>query len=723
MTIDPSTDPYILSGRVVTMGAAGVIDPGHIYIRDRHVEAVDPSGAPRPAGFEQAPIVATGDTLYPGLIELHNHLAYNAMPLWDVPTRYSNNGQWRGLDPYKRRITKPSQVLGRSAATAPSLIRYVECRALLGGVTTSQGITLAGSGIARYYRGLVRNVEQPLDPGLPAAGTNIANPTTGGAEAYRDRLGAQSCYLQHLSEGTDATARSWFLRLRLPDGSWAVTPALCAIHGAALRAEDLAVLAAGGAGIVWSPLSNYLLYGATLDLGAARQAQVPLALGSDWAPSGSKSLLGELKVASLASELQGGVFGPEELVAMVTSTPARLAKWDHLLGTIEAGKLADIVAVDGRSGDSYRALIEARESSISLVVIDGVPRLGQPSLMDRFAGTTEAFEVGRSQRKLALADPQADELVGGLGLADAVAALSDGMARLPDLAAELDASRAAGSLGGVVDAAGTSWRIVPDLEADDLARGIDSAAEPLADWVEPMRLDPLTVVDDIGHLRSLMAARNLPEAIKDGLPALHGRTRREVEALPEGAEFVADPHAKIAGIVRETTGDLWDFLRSFGELTLADRMQIVDEAELVLAENYVHLSLKRAMHAVESDPAAAAAPSASRATGGVRPTRRGRSTPAAGDRIPRRSVRHLQRIARPPHDISAADALRVARGLASVSRRGLRRCGRTTVHRDPGRSGSRPRGLRARRRGHPLERHVHRGGGRAQRRAQRWQQP
>ena len=31
-----------------------------------------------------------GDFLFPGLIELHNHLSYDALPLWDVPKRFSN---------------------------------------------------------------------------------------------------------------------------------------------------------------------------------------------------------------------------------------------------------------------------------------------------------------------------------------------------------------------------------------------------------------------------------------------------------------------------------------------------------------------------------------------------------------------------------------------------------------------------------------------------------
>jgi hypothetical protein len=100
----------------------------------------------------------------------------------------------------------------------------------------------------------------------------------------------------------DNTARQWFHRLRLPDGSWALTPAFAGIHSAALREEDFAVIAAHGGSAVWSPLSNYLLYGDTLDLWAARRAGVLMGLGSDWAPSGSKNLLGELKVATLANQ-------------------------------------------------------------------------------------------------------------------------------------------------------------------------------------------------------------------------------------------------------------------------------------------------------------------------------------------------------------------------------------------------------------------------------------
>ena len=263
------------------MGPRGVIPNGRIYLEGRVIKAVGAVGEALPADFAplfaNAPKVATGGTIFPGLIELHNHLSYNAMPLWEVPTQYSNNGQWRGGEDYSRRITKPSQVLGQSPGVLQALVRYVECRAMLGGVTTTQGITLANaSSLTKHYKGLVRNVESPGDKDLPAANTNIANPDVGGAEAYLTKLnGQKGAYLQHLSEGTDPTARGWFLRLKRANGSFAVTHALSGIHSAALIREDFDVLKAADASMVWSPLSNYLLYGETANLKAAEGVRDP----------------------------------------------------------------------------------------------------------------------------------------------------------------------------------------------------------------------------------------------------------------------------------------------------------------------------------------------------------------------------------------------------------------------------------------------------------------
>jgi imidazolonepropionase-like amidohydrolase len=602
VSINPSTDAYVLSGRVVTMGPRGVIDDGRIYLQGRVIKAVGKSTDPVPQGFAGAPRVATGGTIYPGLIELHNHLSYNAMPLWEVPTLYSNNAQWRGGEDYSRKITKPSQVLGQSPGVLQALVRYVECRAMLGGVTSTQGITLANAGsLTRHYKGLVRNVEAPGDSELPSANTNIANPEPNGADAYLEKLNRQKgAYLQHLSEGTDPTARKWFLRLKRLDGTFAVTAVLCGIHSAALEAEDFEVLAGSGASMVWSPMSNYLLYGNTARLQAVKDSKILMAIGSDWAPSGTKNLLGELKVAWLASKANSDgngdpVFSPEEIVRMATINPATILRWGKRLGSIEANKWADLLVVQRTSKPAYLDLIEARETSISLVMIDGIPRLGQPSLMSKFGPGTEQIKVGRANRVLNLDDPNGDALVGAETLTHAMATLADGMSRLPELAVALDNATANGAFAGAADAGGTQWRIVPDFEEDDLANGYAFAGEPYAFWVSKMTLDPITVADDPNHLRTLVAARNLPRFVKEGLPPLYGQH----VALPEGAEFLAAPEHRVAPEVTDTTRDLADFLETTGELTVHDRRTIVDQAIVLLQDNYVHLPLKRSMHAVD----------------------------------------------------------------------------------------------------------------------------
>ncbi len=598
--IDPMTGPkYVLEGKIVTMGLQGVISRGAIYIDKGEIRAVQKASKAPPSGFEDAPHINTGDTIYPGLIELHNHLCYNAMPLWDVPQKYTNNGQWKNHEDYRRMITKPSQVLGRTDGVVEALVRFVECKCLLGGTTTSQGITLASApGIKTYYQGIVRNVEQTKDDLLPQAGTKIANPSTSGAEKYLTNLNKHTCYLQHISEGTDDTARSWFLRLKIDDDNWALNDAFCGIHSTALNEQDFDIIHQKGGSMVWSPLSNYLLYGQTVDLHAAKKSGILMGMGSDWAPSGSKNMLGELKVAWLASNAQGEeqvpVFTAKELVEMATINAAKILKWDGLLGSIEPGKRADLIVINGQKGDDYLRLIEARETSLTLVIINGFPRLGQKRLMESFGAGTEEIKISRSTRVLNLAQETTHPLVRDLTLKEATKRLADAMNRLPELAEDLDNGSLSGFLGGSKDAGGSAWRVFMDIEEEDTDEAA-LAAQPLASYVSPMILEEITVADDKDLLPRLVAARNLPEFVKTGLPPLYGKTI----PLPESADFLNQPGEPLPSPLISTTQELRTFLRTWGELSLADRKTIVKQALLVIEENYVHLPMKRAMHAVD----------------------------------------------------------------------------------------------------------------------------
>ena len=97
--IDPlSSPPLALAGRVVQMDADfHVLPDGVVYIDKGGIVAVSPRTQSAPAGFENVPVHPTGGTLFPGLIELHNHLSYNTLRLWQVPGLFPNRERWGGL--------------------------------------------------------------------------------------------------------------------------------------------------------------------------------------------------------------------------------------------------------------------------------------------------------------------------------------------------------------------------------------------------------------------------------------------------------------------------------------------------------------------------------------------------------------------------------------------------------------------------------------------------
>ena len=185
----------------------------------------------------------------------------------------------------------------------------------------------------------------------------------------------------------------------------------------------------------------------------------------------------------------------------------------------------------GTTGDGHRHLIEALEADISLVMIDGIPRYGTATLMNRFVGPTETATIAGKSRRLNLVDTASSPLVAALTYASA-AALRNGMANLPTLAQEVDTAIAMAGFSGAADGSGETWQMPPDFEAEEealaaqaAAMGIDVGSDDLADWVtEPMTLDGITVADDKGHLPALVHALNLPDFVKKGLPKLYGQT-------------------------------------------------------------------------------------------------------------------------------------------------------------------------------------------------------
>ena len=556
--VDPlSGPPVALAGRVVTMDDTFKVHADAIvYIERGVIVAVQDRRQPAPAGFAGVGLVETGGTIFPGLIDLHDHLSYNALPLWSVPKRFEHRGQWPTHRDYRPLVSGPMTVIGqyqdaedRFPLLAP-LVRYVECKSLLGGVTTSQGLKLASNaGIQRFYRGVVRNVEQTNDPELPEAQGRIPDLDARDARRFLARLKREeSCFLLHLSEGvTDpneqlSIARKHFLALEVAPDEWALSPAFTGIHAAGLLAPDFDVLARHGSSMIWSPLSNLLLYGSTARVAAAKASGVTIGLGSDWSPTGSKNLLGELKVAWLHSQLDlDDAFSARDIVAMATRNPARILKWDKKAGGIEAGKRADLLVIGRAVADPYDALLRATETDIRLVMINGIARYGLPEVMRRLVPDDQTLRVGGQLRRLFLVQDTADPDVVQVPLDTATTQLREAFRDIAKLAAEMERPRP--TLGRrVLDAPmAPAWSLAleeicdcgfdlgprlpfdgpHDFTGTERAPHTLAASAPLSTILKPIELDAMTVVDDEKFLEKIGQQPNLQAPLKAGLRDLY----------------------------------------------------------------------------------------------------------------------------------------------------------------------------------------------------------
>jgi 5-methylthioadenosine/S-adenosylhomocysteine deaminase len=406
---------WVIKGRLVPMSkdaAAGgdqeATFSGRVWIGDDgRIAAVTRGSVAGPPEFVGATQVDVGTSLVmPGLIDLHNHLAYNTLPLWTEPsqqTPFLHHDSWTRAQTYSASTTWPAYAL--ITACPEELLAYVETKALIGGTTTVQGPPPQNRPRDGW---LVRNVEDESfgtgDRNLVYASTLTAKPPVLADRAINMRNG--SMFVYHCAEGQQGSlvAREW------TDAAHAgcLQPTFVAVHASAVDPTVFSGWSSPG-GVAWSPLSNLWLYGQTTDVPAARAAGITVSLGSDWAPSGTKHVLGEVKVARIVSDHFGWGFSDVDLVRMVTCNPGDLLAlpWGRQLGRLQPGAIADVVVIHATSrAQAFRSIVKATELDVELVVIAGRPRYGVPALMSA-AGADQVTPliVAGQERQLSFSRP------------------------------------------------------------------------------------------------------------------------------------------------------------------------------------------------------------------------------------------------------------------------------------------------------------------------------
>lgn len=373
--------------------------------------------------------------VFPGLIDLHNHIDYNMMPIWTRPIRspWDNRHEWRHANcfEYNKEVKEFHNFIfnnwpvnAENRRNVYSLLQFFsELQAVAGGTTVLQepadisdpGGTYSASHLLLRSTGVskdlglqahqkVNSIIDFFKPVLDKEKTYYPPLDTGDwelMEAVNKESGKTyfqeylellqkpvdviqqitGGYLVHLAEGRaghllkekgmDAYSKKEFEYLknrikRIPDYAKKVTASrLTLIHGCGIdlmNPENVAFINDCNIRVVWSPVSNLLLYDDTPRYILSKIKPELICIGSDWAPSGSKHVWDECAFAekfALKNIFNGRI--PTNIhdafLEMMSFNPAQTLNSD-MIGEIKVGKFADfyIVSKNRKIPDQFEAI-------------------------------------------------------------------------------------------------------------------------------------------------------------------------------------------------------------------------------------------------------------------------------------------------------------------------------------------------------------------------------
>lgn len=439
--------PILLRGRVVQPD--GTAPDRYLLIRDGRIAAISRRRPPRteevlylPAGFQDWIFPGLLD------LHTHasyNLLPLWDGPGFPYPNRFA----WRRQDEsYRLHIKSMMDYLqtpdpahgggGAAAAGAEAaqrqkahqraLAAFSELQAVAGGTTTLQESRSLGQEAELAENVLCRGTADPADLGL-AGGGSIYSPVDffwPGAdgrpevarykgkdgkpdfvpiEAYRQERDREEApllgTLLHLAEGRsgfgsdegpDPYSRAeleLFMRHEaLADPAAVRRSPLALIHGCGIDVDDprhLEFLRRREISVIWSPVSNLLLYGQTLDVEKLVAAGVNVALGSDWSPSGSKHVWEEAKLARFYFEALGSPVSDAQVFQMVTTNAARCLRAESL-GRLVEGAFADLFILRSplESDNPLEVFFKTTDRDVRAVFVGGVPLYGARDYLEGF---------------------------------------------------------------------------------------------------------------------------------------------------------------------------------------------------------------------------------------------------------------------------------------------------------------------------------------------------
>ena len=448
-------DLLVVGARVVTVDAdLAVYDPGAIAVKDGAIAAVGPSREVAARYAARETFDARGKILLPGLVNTHTHAAMTLLRgiADDLPL-----DRWlhEKIFPAEAKNVSPGFVYDGTLLAALEMIR--------GGTTAFADMYYFESDAARAVaKAGLRGVLGETWIDFPVPDHKDLAETLAYTDAFVRRWKGDSRVVPAVaphaaytcSKETLLAARDFAVRNRVPvlihvaettkeredaDRKWGKSPVaylegigffqgtgaaagapVVAAHAVAVDAADREILKARGVAVSHNPESNMKLSSGIAPVAAMAREGLLWALGTD-GPAGSNNDLSLFEAMDFAGKLakvstsDPTVLPARDLVVAATRSGARALGLGDRIGSIEAGKRADFVAVSTAGAhvqpftDLYSTLVySAKASDVTDVWVDGRRLLasGRPTTLDERA-VLEVARRWRARVEKSLAAPEA----------------------------------------------------------------------------------------------------------------------------------------------------------------------------------------------------------------------------------------------------------------------------------------------------------------------------
>jgi cytosine/adenosine deaminase-related metal-dependent hydrolase len=191
---------------------------------------------------------------------------------------------------------------------------------------------------------------------------------------YRKAVKNDIPFITHVEEGFDEESMRG---IDILTDHGALSQYTVLIHGIGLSDQDIGKIARKKANFVWCPGSNCYMFNRTARLKEIREAGVNVSIGTDSTATGEINILEEMRFAkNVYRDMYGEELADKTLVEMVTVNPVKALRLQKKLGSLEPGKLGDILLISGSAKNPYSALVQAELKNIALVVMEGKPVYG-----------------------------------------------------------------------------------------------------------------------------------------------------------------------------------------------------------------------------------------------------------------------------------------------------------------------------------------------------------